>query len=145
MKDLKNLIKEILEKGYLISLATYDGSVWVSDLIYITDGFDIYWLSNINRRHSKSIESNKNVAGTITISNNKGEKNIGLQIEGVAKKIEGDILEIAIKHRLKRGKPAPKKIGEVLEANESWYVLKPKKIEIIHEPLFGLNKKSIKF
>lgn len=34
----RDLIKEVLEKGYLMSLATEDdGGVWVSDVIYIYD------------------------------------------------------------------------------------------------------------
>ena len=35
---LKELIKEVLEKGYLMSLATSDGGgVWVADVIYVYD------------------------------------------------------------------------------------------------------------
>lgn len=41
---IKNLIKEVLDQGYLMSLATVDdGGVWVSDVIYIyDDNFNIY-------------------------------------------------------------------------------------------------------
>lgn len=95
-------------------------------------------------RHSQAISKNHIVAATITISNNPGEKNIGLQIEGIAEKVEGDMLEVARQHRKKRGKPEPEKEGETLDEGKSWYQLKPTKIELIYEPLFGFEKKIIK-
>src|SRR3989344_9137677 len=143
MEDLKKIVGEILDQGYLMSLGTLDESgPWVSDVIFVNDGLDIYWLSLENTRHSKAILKNPKVAATITISNNAGEKNIGLQIEGIAEKIEGDVFEIAKKHRLKRNKPVPEKEGEILDPGESWYKLSPTKIEIINEPLWGFEKKS---
>jgi len=37
-KNLRKLVKQILDKGYLMSLATVDGSgPWVSDVIYVAD------------------------------------------------------------------------------------------------------------
>lgn len=145
MKNAKDLIKEVLEKGYLISLGTEDeNGIWVSDVIYVhTEKLELYWLSETKSRHSTAILNNPQVAATITLSNNPGEKNIGLQIEGKAEKIEGDILEIAIKHRLKRKKEAPKKEGEILGKGESWYKLTPTKIELIYEPIFGFEKKKL--
>lgn len=145
MENIKKLIKEVLDKGYLMNLATIDeGGLWVCDVIYVpTDKFELYWLSETKSRHSKAIIKNSQVAATITISNNPGEKNMGLQIEGKAEKIEGDILEIAIKHRLKRKKPAPKKKGEILGVGESWYKITPIKIDLIHEPNFGFEKKKL--
>lgn len=145
MNNVQELINEVLEKGYLLSLATVDdGGVWVSDVIYVHDDqMNIYWLSQTNARHSKAISKNDRVAGTITVSNKPGEKNIGLQLKGVAEKIDGDILEIAVKHRQKRWKLAPTKPGEILDQGESWYRLRPKMIELIYEPLFGFDKPKI--
>ncbi|MBI4036457.1 pyridoxamine 5'-phosphate oxidase family protein [Candidatus Daviesbacteria bacterium] len=146
MKNIKKLIKEILDKGYLMSLGTVDGGgVWVADVIYIyDDNFNIYWISQTSRRHSKAILFHPQVAGTITVKEKPG-KEMGLQIEGLAKKIEGDILELAIKHRIKRGKVPPIKKGEVLDQDESWYKLTPTRIELIYGPLFGYNKQLLTF
>ena len=46
-RELKQLIQEVLEKGYLMSLATLDdGGVWVADVIYIhDDDLNIFWMS----------------------------------------------------------------------------------------------------
>jgi uncharacterized protein YhbP (UPF0306 family) len=144
MEDLEKLVKSILDQGYLMSLATVDESgPWVSDLIFVPEDLNLYWISEEDTRHSKAILQNSKVAATITISNRGGEDNVGLQIEGLAEKVEGDILEIAIKHRLKRNKPAPKAVGEILDPEESWYLLKPTKIEIIYEPKWGFDKKEL--
>lgn len=145
MTDIRQLITDILNRGYLLSTATVDdGGVWVSDVIYVHDAqMNLYWLSQTAARHSKAIVQNSQVAGTVTVSNNPGESNIGLQITGVAEKIEGDIFEIATAHRQKRGKPPPTRLGEILEEGESWYCLRPKMIELTYEPLFGFNKQKI--
>ncbi|MEX2028789.1 MAG: pyridoxamine 5'-phosphate oxidase family protein [Candidatus Curtissbacteria bacterium] len=143
-EDIRRLVLEILEQGQNMSLGTYDGEVWVNDVMYVYDGdFNIFWLSLDKTRHSKAILEHSQVAATITISNNAAEENIGLQIEGMAEKIEGDVFEMAKKHRLKRGKPEPEKEGEILDPGEAWYMLKPARIELIYESLFGYEKKVL--
>ena len=142
--DIRQLVKEVLDKGYLMSLATTDNSgVWVCDVIYIHDNdLNIYWISNPDTRHSQAITGNNRVAGTITVSG-VGEDNLGIQFEGIAKKIEGLRPDLAIKHRAKRKKPLPEESQDILEDGESWYILKPKRIELINEKLYGFDKKKI--
>lgn len=142
--NIKQLVSEVLETGYLMSLATYDnGGVWVSDVIYVYDDeLNIYWMSDSDTRHSQAILKNPQVAGTVTISG-KGEDNLGIQFEGAAEKIEESRPDLAIKHRVKRGKPLPKLGQDILENGELWYVVKPEKIELIYEKLFGFNKQKL--
>ena len=141
MDDIKGLITQTLEKGFLMSLGTVDeGGVWVCDVMYVfDDNFDLYWLSHDTTRHSKAIIKNPKVAVTIAI-----EKAFeGLQIEGTAEKITGDVFEMAKKLRAKGGKKLPEKEGEILDPGESWYKIKPTKIEVINEKLFGFHKKVL--
>jgi len=142
-KDIKQLIKEVLEKGYLMSLATIDdGGVWVSDVIYIhDDDLNIYWMSDSGVRHSKAMQQNNKIAGTITVSGVR-EDNLGIQFDGVAEKLDGNHHDLAIKHYQKRNKPTPLESDDVLDG-DSWYVLKPKNIELICESLFGFDKKKL--
>lgn len=144
MENIKDLIAKVLEQGYLMSLGTADESgPWVSDVIFVYDkDWNIYWISEMGTRHSKAIEKTGKAAATITVSNDPGEDNVGLQIGGTARRIEGDILEMARAHRRKRKKPELEKEGEILDEGESWYILKPTKIELIYEPLFGFDKKT---
>lgn len=143
--DLKSLASRILDQGFLMSLATADeNGLWVCDVIYAHDSnFNIYWLSQAGTRHSKAILKNIAVAAAITVSNNPGEQNVGLQLSGTAEKIEGDILEVARIHRRKRGKPEPEKKGDILDAGESWYRLRLQRVEIIYEPLWGFEKRIL--
>lgn len=125
-----------------MSLATIDdGGIWAADVIYVfDDDFNIYWISDPEARHSKAILKNPKVAGTITVSG-AGEDNLGIQFEGTAQKIEGERYDLARKHYAKRNKPAPSENEDVLE-RDSWYILKPAKIELICERLFGFDKQK---
>ena len=141
MEDIKNLARSILERGFLMSLATVDdGGIWAADVMYVfDDSFNIYWLSHDTVRHSKAILKNPQVAITITL-----EKAFeGLQISGTAEKIEGDIFEMAKKLRVKGGKKLPEKPGDILDPGESWYKITPLKIQLINEPLFGFKKQEV--
>ena len=68
---------------------------------------------------------------------------MGIQFIGVAEKIDGPRFDLAKKHYLKRGKPAPKKTEDILQG-DSWYVLKPKFIQLTYEKLFGFEKQDFK-
>lgn len=129
-----------------MSLATLDeGGVWASDVIYLHDEqFNLYWLSDPTVRHSQAIHKNQQAAGTITLSTKQGEDNIGLQFTGIVQQLPGTDMSLATAHRKKRGKPAPLRDGEV-EDGDAWYKLTPTKIQIIYEPLWGFEKKTIEF
>lgn len=141
--DTRLLIKEVLDKGYLMSLGTHDnGGVWVADIIYIhDDDLNIYWMSDSEARHSKAIKLTSAAAGTITVSG-PGEDNLGIQFKGVAEKIDGPRYDLAVKHFTKRNKSVPNENEDVLKG-DSWYVLKPKIFELIHEKHFGFEKQKL--
>lgn len=88
MINVKEKIKQILEHGYLLSLGTSDkNGPWVADVRYVSDNnFNIYWMSETKYRHSKAIEKDQRVAGTIIINYKFGTPNLGVQISGIAKK-----------------------------------------------------------
>lgn len=143
-QNIRSLIKkDVLDKGYLMSLATHDdGGVWCCDVIYVhDDDFNIYWMSDPEVRHSEAIHKNNRVAGTITISGPK-EDNLGVQFEGQAERLKGARLGLAVKHLRKRRKIVPKKVVDILDG-DSWYVLRPKKIELTHEEFFGFDKQIL--
>lgn len=143
-EEIKKFVGEVLEKGYLMSLGTVDGGgVWVADVIYIyDDALNLYWMSDPHARHSQALVQNPQMAGTITVSG-QGDDNLGIQFEGVAEKIEGARHDLALKHYAKRKKTAPLETDDVLRG-DSWYVLRPRKIELIYEKLFGFEKQVVK-
>jgi len=144
-EKLEKIIREILPKGHLMSLATVDDSgPWVSDVIYVYDGaLNLYWISDPETRHSKALLQNPSVALTITVSNRSKEPNEGLQIAGTAEKLVGKQYELAKLHWLKRGKEPPLEDSDYLEG-ELWYKITPKLIDIISEPLWDFNKQSLR-
>jgi uncharacterized protein YhbP (UPF0306 family) len=152
MVEVRNLVENIMGQAYLMSLATMDeNGPWAADVIYTFDKeLNLYWLSDKNARHSAAIIKSQKAAATITVSDRSGSPNIGLQIEGEAMMVEGDILDMAIKLNLKKGKAPPAKEGEILDETErkygrreSWFKLKPKRIELLYQVLFGTEKKIL--
>lgn len=144
--DLAKLVREVLEEGYLMSLGTVDDDgVWVSDVIYVfDDDLNIYWLSRGDARHSRAILKNPRVAGSITSSKQEDDE-AGIQVEGTAERVDGDLFELALAHRQKRGDPPPERPGEILEERgQFWYRLTPARIELIYESLFGKKRQSVK-
>ncbi len=145
MKQIEEIIKDILSKGYLMSLATIDeDGPWVSDVIFVPGEFNLYWISEIGTRHSKAIAKNPKVAATVTLSN-LGEPNVGIQIEGTTEKVDGEIYKMTVAHCLKRKRTPPKEGKPFLDPEESWYKLTPSKIELIYESKWGFTKQVLKF
>lgn len=142
--NLKKRALEVLANAHLMSLATQDeAGVWVADVIFIyDDDFTIYWMSEPGTRHSKAIEKNPQVAATITASNKKNEPNFGIQLEGHAKKIDDARYDLAVKHRTKRGHPAPAETDDILDG-DSWYSFTPLRIHLIDEANFGFVAQDV--
>lgn len=138
------LAQQVLESTYLMSIATiHADSPWVADVVFIHDEkFNIYWISKTNTRHSRNIELCCNVAATITQSINQGEDNIGLQLEGTAMRVRGN-LGLVTRHLKKRRKLTPENIRDFLGPGVSWYKLTPTLIELIYEPIWGYGKQLV--
>ncbi len=85
--DIQALIQDYLTKTQIMHLATTHGNKpWVTALYFAVDiNLSIYWLSRRSRRHSREIEKNSHVAGTIVIPHSYGDKVRGLQFEGEAR------------------------------------------------------------
>ncbi|MDE1762411.1 MAG: pyridoxamine 5'-phosphate oxidase family protein [Candidatus Micrarchaeota archaeon] len=146
---LKELVKGIIEKGYLMNLATADnGGPWVSPIVY-TPGpeLTVYWLSDSNSRHSKAIAANPKVSASISISDRPGIETEAIQLSGVAEVLEGDSMDLAVRRSKKLNIPTPKTLGETLVYNNKryggdfrWYKIIPKKVDILYKKKFGDNK-----
>ncbi len=141
--DLRQRVKEVLEKGYFMSLGTADqGGVWVCDVLYVYDGdLKMYWTSSPRVRHSLAIEANGKVAGSITVNGAK-EDNLGIQLEGTARKLSSLRPDLVMKIFMKRKRIVPADIAEAMKGR-SWYELTPSKVELIDEKNFGYKKQSL--
>ncbi len=142
--DIKKRIIAVLTATSYMSLGTLDdGGVWVADVTFVSDDdMNIYWISDQKVRHSVAIEKNQQSAATVTASNKPGDPNLGIQIEGIVEKIEGNDRRIAELFFKKNGKPMPADEKDILKGR-SWYVLHPNKIQLIDKENFGFNKQTI--
>ncbi len=127
-----------------MSLATRDeNGLWVSDVVFIFDEagdkFTLYWMSDPDARHSQAISKNGEVAGTITFTTKSKEPNFGIQFSGSAEKIDGPRHDLAVKHRTKRGHPAPAESEDVLQG-DAWYKINLTKMDVIDEAQWGFKK-----
>lgn len=83
------MIKEYLEKARLMQVVTAkDNQPWACSVYFaFDDDLNLFWISTPERRHSKEIENNEKVAGTIVLSHTLGDKVRGLQFQGIAKRL----------------------------------------------------------
>jgi uncharacterized protein YhbP (UPF0306 family) len=66
-----------------------NGSPWCASLFFAHDNqHNLYWISQIDTRHSRELAQNPHVAGAIILPQSYGEAVHGLQFEGTARVIE---------------------------------------------------------
>lgn len=84
--DKKLLLDEYLPQQHMMQLATYSNSQpWCCTVYYVHDvNHNLYWASRPSQRHSQEIATQPNVAAAIAIRFTKGEKVVGIQLEGTA-------------------------------------------------------------
>lgn len=88
--DPQQLIDEYLPKQHMMQLATcINGQPWCCTVYFVHDDKrNLYWASLPARRHSREIEQNSKVAVAIPIKHAKGEKVVGIQVEGTAEMLQ---------------------------------------------------------
>jgi len=146
MVDIRKRILEVLDQTHLMSLAINDSNgPWVADVLFIyDDNLNIYWMSDPATRHSKAIQENNKVAGSITHSTKSKEANFGIQFNGIAEQLEGVQFKLLVKHLVKRGYPKPK-LSQAMKLldGDCWYKLIPTRIGLIDEKHFGYDRQEL--
>lgn len=146
-EELKEVISDILRDGVVMNLATSkDGQPWAAALLYCYDpDFNIYWLSKENSRHSDEIEENSNVAVNITevMESGKGRQ---LQITGTVSPSDNSEMAVKIEAKYHQRHKEFSGLSEEKLAEETrrftLYELKPQKIWVTHEALWGYNRQE---
>lgn len=144
MNDIKNLVLEVLEDGFIMNLGTNDANgSWVASLVYVFDDqLNLYWVSVPTSQHSQAIDKNPQVACTI-LADYTTDKERALQIAGTAIALPEASLEREQALQKKRSMAIPTKAGEMLTNGYQWYKLTPTRIELIHNELFGYERKRL--
>lgn len=97
----KDLAAEYFEEGRVMQLATlHEGAPRVVSVYYVTlhDVENVYWMSELRRRHSQDIEKDFRAAGTVAVK--LGQPVIGLQFNGYASVVTdlGELSEVITRY-----------------------------------------------
>ncbi|EKD64967.1 MAG: hypothetical protein ACD_50C00231G0011 [uncultured bacterium] len=128
---LRKLIEEYIEKAKLMQVATSrNNRPWACSVYFAYDDkWNLYWISLSSARHSKEIEKNKKVAGTIVLPHKHGDEVRGLQFEGVAKVLKSkNEISSAMEYYAKRFGVSGKRVKAIIENTDGHlcYVVRPK-------------------
>ena len=117
-----------LQNHQVMTLATVgDDGVWAAAVFYANEGFDLYFLSASHTRHAQHIAAGSRVAATIQEDYDGWEAIQGIQLEGVARALEGAERETAIllyEEKYPFVARADQQIQAAL-ARVDWYRLRP--------------------
>jgi len=88
-EQIEKTIREYIEQIIHMSLATtVDGKPWVCEVHFsFDDELNLYFRSEMSRRHSQELEQNPHVAGNIVTQHFKNQKVRGVYFEGTAERL----------------------------------------------------------
>lgn len=147
--QLEKRIAEFLGAHHVVTLATSgQGSVHAASVMYAIHGFDLYWMSDRETRHSKELERSPGVAATVSPDYTDFREIRGLQIKGTAVRLRSDsevaharammLQRYAFLRELAGG---PEALRRAFEAG-SFYRLRPDTITLIDNTL-GFGNKEV--
>lgn len=89
MKDSKQMLLKFLKSLNFMSVSTYDKHLWTAWVYYVIDDkFNLYFVSQPDTDHCKSILKNGEIACAIADSHQKvTDKKIGVQLYGTASQL----------------------------------------------------------
>ncbi len=89
MPDAKERVLRYLGDHNTMTLATWEADrPWASALFYASEGFDLYFLSDPQSRHSVNLTANPQVSVTVQEDYHEWAQIKGVQLEGTAHVIE---------------------------------------------------------
>ncbi|MCL5094167.1 MAG: pyridoxamine 5'-phosphate oxidase family protein [Patescibacteria group bacterium] len=148
---LEKLIREYLEKGTLMQVATVSNNQpWIASVWYSFDkNLNIYFISGNYRRHSEEIRNHSKVAGSIVQTKymqELGQESRGLTFEGIAEEL-GVIDSLkAFENFFKRWPKATKYITKKSIREEltkvRFYKIKPSLIVLFDEVNYPENPRQ---
>lgn len=144
MSKNKTKLLSYLKSQHTMSLATFDGKLWICTVFYaIDDKLNFYFISEPNTRHSKGILKNSQVACSIANTNQvTTDKKIGVQIVGIASEVKNRNkikVVLGLWNKVNPGFESiinlPNMIKKVISGKV--YLIKPKEIKFFNEKLYG--------
>lgn len=89
--NARDRVLKYLAEHNTMTLATWEaGRAWAAALFYASDGFNLYFLSDPESRHSVNLAGNPHVGVTIQEDYHEWSKIKGVQMEATARIVEGE-------------------------------------------------------
>jgi uncharacterized protein YhbP (UPF0306 family) len=145
----EDFIRQYLEQIKIMQLATsINDQPWACTVHYYSDkDLNLYWISTLEREHSKAIAQNPKVAAAILVHENTSEERYiqGISIEGEAELIGEQItLDIGKNYVEKIGRP-PSLLVDIASGKNphKFYRLKPSKIILFDTKNFPTDPRQV--
>lgn len=138
---VKELVDTYLAEGRVMQIATSVKDIpWVCSVYYVALEGCIYWLSWPERRHSREIATNAQVAAAIVVKQDLPV--IGVQVEGVAEEVaDADVVKTVMELYVAKYGSGAKFYDAFIkgENHHRMYRLTPRKIALFDEVNFPAN------
>jgi uncharacterized protein YhbP (UPF0306 family) len=124
-----------LEGHHVMTLATSGvEGVWAAAVFYVSEGFDLYFLSAGHTRHGQNLAADGRAAATIQEDYHDWPGIKGIQLEGVVTRLEGEARQAAIERYVGKypfvANPADERMRAAL-VKVNWYRLRPERLYLI--------------
>ena len=124
-----------LESHNVVTLATHGvQGPWAAALFYVSDGFNLYFLSAATTRHIVNLKTQPQVAATIQEDYTRWTDIRGIQLEGIARPVAVDEQAKVIGWYQQKfpivGEQAPEEIARAM-AKITWWRLTPERVYFI--------------
>lgn len=146
--QVRKFIEDYLFQARLMQVATsHENSPWVCTVYFACDdALNLIWISTPERRHSREIDVNPRVAGTIVFPHTPGADVRGIQFEGTARKLT-DPKEVthALSHYAKRYGLEEARISAIAANTDghACYILTPNSYVLFDEVNFPDSPRQV--
>jgi len=118
--EIRRLIEDYLFEARMLQVATVrDDQPWACTVYFAFDEIlNLYWISTPNRRHSEELRKNEKVAGTVVLPHTPGDPVRGMQLQGMAKELDGIEAEEAMRYYAERFGVGADRVKAILDGSD---------------------------
>jgi len=126
--------REYLERHHVMTLATHGPEgLWAAAVFYVSDGFELTFLSAGHTRHARNMAASPAVAATIQEDYSDWAAIKGIQLEGTTQQLAGNERATAMARYARKFRflNQPVAVVESALARVNWYCLTPSRLYFV--------------
>jgi uncharacterized protein YhbP (UPF0306 family) len=146
--SVEEIVRQYLPEVNIMQLATsVNDRPWLCAVHYYTDEqLNFYWISTVDRRHSREIKQNPSVTAYVLVHENTPDENyvIGISVSGTAELIGDNINKEFVEEYRAKLKKDPNALRSMMGGENplKFYRLKPNKIVLFDNKNFPNNPRQ---